>query len=470
MKKIILFCVLVFIQYNDCRAQLKSGTSEIFELSSIVFRLAGAEEYMNNDIPEYAKDIDEYFAPHSGHNLIEYIREIRQQYYIGYDAVTNAAATLVIRSGEIAVKQDFDISEISGIDNRWTAEVYSEYLSLLNDFYKASEFNKFYTAHASLYDIATKRLDDILSGINTEWFSSFFGEELDEPLILSSLCNGRGNYAFLIPGQPVRRGIIIGSIADDKGLPTYWGRILYTIMHELSHGFTNKLLSGIWDDIDAAAGEIFPYVQDKMLAIAYGYPETVMIEWFNNLCTNMYFRENPHKNFKLTSLIGQQQRQGFIWMERSVGFMDQFYENRDTFVTIKDYMPALVAFINDVASDFEQVVYDFNHMNPYITEISPFLGSSVSKDTDRIVIKFSEPMFVNAYGYGLVEEDDVLPLPLKNRNEAFWQDDTTFVLIINKRKLQKGQKYGLTLNRFFFQSMREYSMAEDFVYYFTVAD
>lgn len=47
---------------------------------------------MQCPIPSYVKDIDQYFAPYSDYELIPYIKEIREKYLIGYDAVANAAA------------------------------------------------------------------------------------------------------------------------------------------------------------------------------------------------------------------------------------------------------------------------------------------------------------------------------------------------------------------------------------------
>lgn len=61
---------------------------------------------MQCPIPSYVKDIDQYFAPYSDHELITYIKEIREKYLIGYDAMANAAAYLVIHDGRIAMTPD----------------------------------------------------------------------------------------------------------------------------------------------------------------------------------------------------------------------------------------------------------------------------------------------------------------------------------------------------------------------------
>ncbi|MEG2612510.1 MAG: DUF4932 domain-containing protein, partial [Alistipes sp.] len=61
-------------------------------------------------------------------------------------------------------------------------------------------------------------------------------------------------------------------------------------------------------------------------------------------------------------------------MEKSVDFMNGFYENRDLYPTVKDYMPQLAIFINEIADDFDQVIADFDNRNPRIVETSPSSG------------------------------------------------------------------------------------------------
>lgn len=486
MKKILSLSVfIIFLVHHNGAAQLRCSTSEVFELSSIAFRLAGAEEYMQCPIPSYAEDIDKYFASYSDHELIGYIKEIREKYLIGYDAVANAASYLVLHDGGIVMKPDvimmhnegiaitpdFDISRISEIDERWTAEAYEKYVDLLNDFYKDSNFNKFYSNHQKLYNIATSRADELLNNIDTKWFSSFFGEELGDVRILVSLCNGDGNYAFSRLNKDDGFGIILGCRADVKGLPVYSVLTSQTIIHELSHGFTNKLIYGKWDDIEPAALKIYPYVEERMLEIAIGFPRNVIAEWFTDLCTNMYFRENgAMKGISPALQIAIQQNRGFIWMERSVDFMNGFYENRDLYPAVKDYLPQLVLFINDIAANFDQIIAAFDNRNPRVVETSPGPDDTTALDTDRVVIKFSESMATNSYGYGRTNEEGVLEVPTLNGDKEFWQDDTTFVIPIKSKKLKPNKKYGLTLNRYFFTSAKKYHMAEDFTFYFNTRE
>lgn len=258
MKRIV-FVFVIFCFPHIGTAQLRSTTDEIFELSSIAFRLAGAEEYMRCPIQSYVNDIDLYFAPYADHELIRYLREIRKKHLIGYDAVATAASHLVLHNGvidmkpnvivmhdrKIVIDPNFDMSRIGDLDKRWTADAYDRYVELLNDFYNDSKFGRFYSDHRKLYKKATKRADEVLSDFNPEWFASFFGEELGDVRIVVSLCNGNCNYAFSLSDDNDDFGIVIGCRADAKGQPDYSPLTSHTIIHELSHGFTNQLIDDI---------------------------------------------------------------------------------------------------------------------------------------------------------------------------------------------------------------------------------
>lgn len=469
MKRLLLlFCLGIFCYPLHGAAQLKSTTSEIFELSSIAFRLASAEEYMHCPIPSYVDDIDNYFASYSDHEFIRFIKQIRENYLIGYDAVGSAAANLVVIDGNIAISPDFDKSRISEIDARWEVGVYGKYVDLMNEFFKDTHFDKFYSDHRKLYDVATSRADKLLENIDIKWFGSFFGEELGQVRIVASLCSGQCNYAYPLLNKNNEFGIIIGCRADAKGLPVYSAWTPHTIIHELSHCFTNKLIEGIWDRIEPAALKIYPYVEQRLLKEgAIGFPTNMIYEWFTDLSTNMYFRENgAAKGIPLTLQIATQQNKGFIWMEKSVDFMNGFYENRDLYPCVKDYMPQIAMFINEIASDFDQVITDYENRNPRVVETLPGPESTVALDMDQIVIKFSEPMNTGLYGYGRTKEEGVLQVPALNGDKEFWQDDVTFVIPINNKKLIPNRRYGLSIKKYYFTSAKQYPLSEDFTLYF----
>lgn len=463
MKK-TLFIFLIFLCGfgSVCRAQLRSRTSPVFEASSILFRLSGAPEYQNNALPRYTKDIDRYFAPYANHEAVEYAQKLRECHGIGYDAVMNAAAPLVLCDGGLAVGSGFDPADIGKVDPRWTPELYAQYVVLLDDFYRDSDFAEFYKSHERLYRTATERLDEILARIDTGWFEEFFGQELGEPIVVASLSNGSANYAWGTGGG-IEPGIVMGVRSDRRGLPSYPPYIVVPrIVHELSHLFSNRLFEEAWDDsLTPAVLKMFSYVGDHLAQSGYGEPGVMMTEWFNNLCELMYFRENPTEDtINMKRSIGWDQLTGFIWMERAVRQMDEFYANRDIYPTVREYMPHLMEFIAHTASDFDRVVEEYNAAFPYVTETYPACGETLQGG--RVIIRFSHPM-LGCYGIERLKEEGVLPFPTK---KEYWQDSTTFVFELKTKKLKKNQTYGIRLHRQFYQSDANIPMARHFTYYF----
>ena len=121
MKQFSIF-ILSFIAFtaNAITQTSRPIVDERLELSSIVFRLAGAEEYVCDGVPQYMKEIDEYFAPYKDHKLISYIRTtLREQQEIGYDAVASSAFYLKIENGRVGIADEAKLAEYLEREKRW---------------------------------------------------------------------------------------------------------------------------------------------------------------------------------------------------------------------------------------------------------------------------------------------------------------------------------------------------------------
>lgn len=147
MKRLLIGIICLCFLPNNSYCQLKARVDERFELTSIVFALAGVPEYCQISIPSYKRDIIKELTPYELTEPINYIRELHQFHAIGYNAVSTTAAMLEIKDGKIQLQPQYSISEISSADKRWTPELFSEYITMLNQFYKDSNFHKFYKNH-----------------------------------------------------------------------------------------------------------------------------------------------------------------------------------------------------------------------------------------------------------------------------------------------------------------------------------
>jgi hypothetical protein len=477
-KKRGLIVILSLLIQCSTFAQLTSHVDERFELTSIVFRLADAEEYVNNEVANYAESIDTYFAPYKEHALIKFVKEIRERDEIAYDAVSSSTFILEIKKGKILLKQDVDLDAFLKEEPRWKKETLGKYIQLLNVFYKDTKFKTFYNQHQYLYAETEKRFDELLKTIHVEWFQPFYGESFGNPSIYVSLSNGRSNYALnSCTKNASDYGIIIGcSRADEESIPVFNNGFLQNgspyfdyqipllIVHELSHHFANPLVDKYKQKMIEAAEKIFPYVEEQLSKAVYGYLQSILYEGFNALFTNMYFKEYPTGYEKY--MVRYDEDKGFVWMRRAVQFMENFYKNRNSYPSIQYFMSQLVSFTNFCGENIEQIIFEYNHSNPYIVNVFPALNTLVSADVREIRVDFSCPM-KGSYGTSLSKQPDVI-LPEFNRGSEYWNEDkTTFIIPV---KLEKGTTYGLLIPAIPFQSSETFPMKEDFEITFSTAE
>jgi len=460
MNRIFHLLLLSIITVLPTLAQLKTKVDERFELTSIVFRLAGAEEYVNNEVSSYISDIDNYFSRYKNHALIGYIKKIRERDKIAYDAVSGSTDLLEIKKGKIQIKPRVNIAKYIKNDDRWSEATLTEYFQLLNLFYKDTKFHLFFNAHTDFYKQAEARLDDVVNKINISWFESFFGKPLKNPAIYASLCNGKSNYALSSSGHidnPIEKfGIVIGcSQIDEAGIPVFDTiSLVPIIIHEFCHHFTNPLVDKYEDELISSAEKIFPYVKEQLNRVAYNTPNSIYGEGFNNLFVNMYYRENPTTTDKYE--IVKNERHGFIWMERATVFMDNFYSNRKVYPYIDDFMPQLIGFLKFVSKNIEIITNEYKNKNPYVVNIFPISDSEIDACLREITVHFSHPMW-NSFAI-FPSQEEGLNIP-ENSNFVWSQDRKKLIIYVS---LKNDSTYGFTLPKYVFQSENAYPMLEDF--------
>lgn len=464
MRKFICLCLMAFCVAGGY-AQMTSKIDPRFELTSIAFRLAGAQEYAQCGVPGYARDIDNHFLQYAEHPLISFIQQIRNDYGIGYNAVSSTADWLMIKNGKVKLQPGYHASDVVKADSRWTEPVFKRYLKLLDDFYRKSKFQQFYDEHHDLYRFAEGQLDSLLTKVDADWFDRYYGKEFGAPDIYIGLCNGPSNYALTAETRKSGYGIVVGCGCDNQGQPFYHPLFFSIVLHEFAHNYSNPLLMQYWSQMEDAANVIYPHVAQQMAQNAYGDAQTTIGEWFNDLCVLMFYRELQPE--WLGYMTTSNQESGFIWMGRSVKFMDEFYANREFYLHISDFMPRLVEFIGETAKDIDKIEEEFRNNHPYVTEVSPVLGSVVSIDAApvEVTVRFSEPM-AGGYGANWIDRADVTAIPLVEG--CFWRDEYTLVYPLKADAFERGKIYGIKLLGWAIRSKKGYTLSDDFEVIFKV--
>lgn len=267
----------------------------------------------------------------------------------------------------------------------------------------------------------------------------FFGGDFISPVMYVALGNGPSNYYIMDYESKAGYSIIIG------------GKLNYTyettlpmVIHEICHNYTNPLFYKYWSKMEFSANAIYDEIADDMRENAYGNVQESLLEWLNNLFSIMYLRDNEPG--LVDYIVGILRDRGFIWMPRSVQFMEYFYQNRGQYPHIDSFMPQVVDFFNYTSSDFDRIKFETQNNHPYVRNIFPANGSNIYNGNFRdIQISFSQPM-LGSYCIDTVKDDPTITdLPRAQIRQAYWIDDYTLSIPLDCSQIEKNKKYGLVL-------------------------
>jgi hypothetical protein len=220
----VLFALLIAVPF--CTADAQTPTVRVdprIELTTIVFRLTGAFEYNQCQLPRYAADIDRYFAPFRENAAFESMAQLREAHNIGFDAVPKLAIALT-DPPELSERLDVGAGGAGIDDARWAGSHARQFIAALRQFAADTRFGDFFAAHRALYDSTEGRLRTFLGDeVRLPWFTTFFGEPPAARFFaIPGMCNGGANYGPRVQprsGAEERYAILGMSQSDSGGTP-----------------------------------------------------------------------------------------------------------------------------------------------------------------------------------------------------------------------------------------------------------
>lgn len=432
---ITLFCLLHFNCLLSQESFLKSKVDEKIELLGIIYRLAEAQEYSQGVIKSYNDDTDNYFANFKNHNAVLLAKEYRQN-GIGYDAVMSLAINLDIQNSSI----DLNDNIYNNLDKRWNKEMLDRFTEKISDFYKETDFRKFFEAHCGIYSQAEQAMNEILeSKMDFSWFNSFFGVKGGNYNIFISLTNGPSNYGMKITHKNEGDDLcpIIGA-GSMNGNPAFSSEgAVRLLVHEISHPYCNPIVDSYKEELTKSGKTIFPHISQKMENQAYNNWNIVMYEALVRASTICYVNQDTLTKLKVKDMIDYETNCGFFWMADLFKFLNTKYEaNRNEYPDLKSFMPQIISFYDILATKiegrselFSKIIYSSIDNN-----------SKVPNTTQELIFKFSKPMDIKrgyGFGYGKGGKDF---FPKTEKIE--WIDDKTIKLTLN---LEQTKKYSIQL-------------------------
>ena len=250
MKKEIILTIACFLTFLPGWGgnEVPVSFDERVDLMNVIWRLAGAREYNQCRILPLTENVDSFFAPYKNHKAVMLAREYCKDYGIAYDAVPSFALHLK-STGKGSWTFDEDLE--STIDERWTPQLKSEFLTALNDFYTTAEFAKWFENSKKFQKDFIDAFSLINSNIDLEWFKKTFNTTADFRIILSPLSavNNYGMNNKMKTGAHILSPVIScaryeeGSISYDKD------GVLPIVIHEFCHAYCNPIIDYLWNGI-----------------------------------------------------------------------------------------------------------------------------------------------------------------------------------------------------------------------------
>lgn len=397
------------------------------ELMSILARIADYEEYNDSTYISYVDNIEEHFSKYANSKAVLTLKRLRNHTNLAYDGIMNMAVNINIEGDKI-----IPVNDINKIDDRWPSDITKRFYTELNEFYIDSEFEEWFKRNEYIYkDVLST--SEIVSEINQEWFTRFFGykNEAEFKLILAP-GNGYGNYGPSTKSNTtnVIYSIIgIGNVDENNNPILYSDEFIPTVVHEFLHSYINPLTEKNIENFNESGNKIYTDTQTLMNRLAYGDGKTVVNESLVRACVIEYLKDN---NYPWDEVIFEEvynKRIGFYWMSGLTKEISDYKLKRNEYKEFSDYVPQLQIFFRNAAENIELSKMLFEENKAKVVKTYPANGEMVSAEVVKsISLTFDKPLLKDFYSFGRG----------KNQSESYpkyTDDDDNFVYSNENRTL-----------------------------------
>lgn len=358
------------------------------ELISIVFRLAGNEEYSAEEIKPYTGKITQHFTPYKNHELIQFARKMRNESSISFDAPMSLAIFLDDNLDPLKELTDNSL-------DRWKKEDAIEFVKLLKRFYIEADCDSFFNDNQALYDEAVSRFTSVYEHLDLNWYTKFYGNEPTEKFkVVIALGNGGSCYgpSIVDPNGHKEVYAVMGVWdMDDQGMPIFdVDTYLSILIHEFNHSFVNPLLEKNKDIFQKNGEEIFEAMKQEMNAQAYGNWETVLNEALVRASVIKYYKDHHADQATIENLYKTELQYGFLWIRELVAELEKYDLNRTAYPILESYMPKLA----EAYHIYADIVGQYDSKRPKVSSIKEFENNDTEVDADikTITIHFDRPL------------------------------------------------------------------------------
>lgn len=398
IKKLWTLIILLISILNFSQEKLTPKVDERVEIVSTVFRLAGAEEYSSDYNKKYAADINTYFDAYKNSGIVEFIKQNRNKNGLGRDAVMSMALHLSFKNGKFnQIKEKVNL-----LDKRWEKVDKKQFVSLLNQFYKTTNFQQFFDNHSANYKKAEDEYQTtILSDFNQGWYSKFYGKKANEDYkIILGYGNGGGNYGIKTHPENQKETVnaVVGMSSFDKDGNARFDKNEFQplLIHEFNHSFINYILE-MGDNkskLENSAKIIYELVKEDMESQAYTNWEIMINESLVRASVVRYMIDNKYSQKDINEEISIQEKRKFLWIKDLVELLGKYDNNRKQYPTLESFYPEIISFYDQLAPKFKTFMNDYEKNQPKVLSISPDIWNrnDVDPSIKEIIVNFDREM------------------------------------------------------------------------------
>lgn len=393
MKKVLILILIIMNQQSFAQESPSIAVPKVdkrVEILSIIFRLAGNEEYNSTRFKIYTDRIETHFNQYKDHEIIKFAKELKEKRGISYDAVVSMA---VILDEKLNPLIDFSTTLPEA---RWSKADANRFIRLLKIFYKEAECEAFFKENEELFQDVSVRFSEVYKTLDLNWFQSFFGKKADENfnIIISPGC-GNGNYgpSYSLPDAKKEVFAILGTWkVDESGMPVYkQAEYLPTIIHEFSHSFVNPILEKHRDSFEESGKGIYKIVEYEMSRMqAYGNWQIMLNEALVRASVIKYFIDHSAAEPDIQMMMNNESNNGFIWIKDLIEELKKYDNQRTIFPTLESYLPVL----SNSYVTFAEKASLLDAQKPKVESITEFVNNdkNVSAQVITITVNFDRPL------------------------------------------------------------------------------
>jgi hypothetical protein len=366
----------------------RAGTDSRVELMSILFRLAGNQEYRQCRVAAYDRAIESYFAPYRDHDAVQWAHSLG----IAFAAPMNLA---------VHVRDVDTLDELVPFDRPglhlyegWNPAKARDFLSAVRRFAADTNFQAFLTSQQPLFSATDARLQAFIRDkADLDWFARFFGPSLPARLnIVPGMANGAPSYAArFIDASGAQQIYAIPGVSkvDFAGLPVFDSDWRAVLVHQLADVYVSPAAGEFGPQMEKPASQIYTHVSAAMQRQSYGNWRLMLNASLERAAAIEYVSEHDGRD-AARAAIRQENARSFVWMGGLVDLLETYRNDRRQYPTFQSFMPRVVEFFAAVAPTTTDLLDRFQ---PKVLSTSiPDGARDVDPGTTAIIVRFSMPM------------------------------------------------------------------------------